>query len=117
MDETGFEAPDFDDIAPGLPAPDAAGSEAEDLGEAARQRQRLVGLLDVPLTLSVVLGKAQPTVAQLLETRVGSVIELDRRVGEPVDVLVGDRLVASGELVVVDGVLGVTLTDLRAMPS
>jgi flagellar motor switch protein FliN/FliY len=52
------------------------------------------------------------TVDQLLALESGAVIELDRRVGEPIDLYVNDRLVARGELVMVDGVLGVTMTEI-----
>lgn len=69
-------------------------------------------LLEIPVRVQAVLGHATLCVDDLLRTRAGSVIELDRRVGEPVDVLVNDRLIARGELVLIDGALGVTLTEI-----
>lgn len=67
---------------------------------------------DVPVTVSAVLGKASLEVSQLLTLEPGTVIELDRRVGEPVDVYVNNRLVARGEVVIVDDHLGVTMTEI-----
>lgn len=67
---------------------------------------------DVPVTVSAVLGKSSLEVSQLLTLAPGAVIELDRRVGEPVDVYVNNRLVARGEVVIVDDHLGVTMTEI-----
>ena len=67
---------------------------------------------DVPLTMQAVLGRARMTVSELVQMRPGRVIELDRKVGEPVDIYVNDRLIARGEVVLIDKVLGVTLTDI-----
>lgn len=67
---------------------------------------------DVPVTVQAVLGRVRMPVADLLRLKAGAVIELDRRVGEPVDILVNGRLVARGEVVLVDGALGVTLTEI-----
>lgn len=72
----------------------------------------LLPLHHVPVRVQALLGRARLTVDQLLELSVGSVVELDRRAGEPVDLLVNGRLIARGELVLVDGQLGVTLTEL-----
>jgi flagellar motor switch protein FliN/FliY len=58
------------------------------------------------------LGKASLKVNQLVKLSRGSVVELDRKIGEPVDVFVNDRLVAKGEIVLVDGKIGITLTEL-----
>ncbi|WP_417830034.1 flagellar motor switch protein FliN [Thalassospira sp.] len=67
---------------------------------------------DVPVRVSTVIGKSQIQVAQLMRLTRGAVLELDRRVGEPVDIYVNNRLVARGELVVVDENLGVTITEV-----
>ncbi len=67
---------------------------------------------DVPVTVRAVLGKSSLEVNQLLTLEPGAVIELDRRVGEPVDVYVNNRLVARGEVVIVDDHLGVTMTEI-----
>ena len=58
------------------------------------------------------LGRAKMPIAELVAMRPGYVVELDRRVGEPIDILVHDRLIARGEIVLIDGSLGVTLTEI-----
>jgi flagellar motor switch protein FliN/FliY len=58
------------------------------------------------------LGRAQLDVAQILRLGTGSVVELDRKVGEPIDIFVNNRLVARGEVVIVDDQLGVTMTEI-----
>ncbi|OSQ44752.1 flagellar motor switch protein FliN [Thalassospira sp. MCCC 1A01428] len=67
---------------------------------------------DIPVRVSTVIGKSQIQVAQLMRLTRGAVLELDRKVGEPVDIYVNNRLVARGELVVVDDRLGVTITEV-----
>lgn len=67
---------------------------------------------DVPVKISAVLGKTKIDVASLMRLGEGAVIELDRKVGEPIDLYVNDRLVARGELVMVEGSLGVTMTEI-----
>lgn len=67
---------------------------------------------DIPVQVSVVLGKTTMQVNQLLKLGRGAVIELDRKVGEPVDVFVNNRLVARGEVVVVEDRIGVTMTEI-----
>jgi flagellar motor switch protein FliN/FliY len=75
-------------------------------------RPRLESVLDVPVKVSAVLGKKRMSVAELMALGPGAVIELDRRVGEPIDLYINDTLIARGELVLVDGVLGVTMTEI-----
>lgn len=72
----------------------------------------LKAVYDVPLSISVVLGKAVMKVNQLVKLTRGSVVELDRKVGESVDVFVNDRLVAKGEIVLIENKIGVTLTEI-----
>lgn len=72
----------------------------------------LATVFDVPVNISAVLGKAHMTVAQLLKLNRGSVLELDRKVGEAIDIFVNNRLVARGEVVVVEDRLGVTMTEI-----
>ena len=72
----------------------------------------LAPVFDVPVNISAVLGKAHMSVAQLLKLGAGSVLELDRKVGEAIDIYVNNRLVARGEVVVVDERLGVTMTEI-----
>lgn len=77
-----------------------------------RIRPRLESVLDVPVKISAVLGKKRIAIADLMALDAGSVIELDRRVGEPIDLYINDTLIARGELVMVDGALGVTMTEI-----
>jgi flagellar motor switch protein FliN/FliY len=72
----------------------------------------LAPVFDVPVNISAVLGKAHMSVAQLLKLNQGSVLELDRKVGEAIDIYVNNRLVARGEVVIVDDRLGVTMTEI-----
>jgi flagellar motor switch protein FliN len=72
----------------------------------------LEAVFDVPVRVQAVLGKSTMEVNQLLKLSPGSVIELDRRVGEAVDIFVNNRLVARGEVVIVDEHLGVTMTEI-----
>ena len=72
----------------------------------------LAPVFDVPVNISAVLGKAHMSVAQLLKLNRGSVLELDRKVGEAIDIFVNNRLVARGEIVVVEDRLGVTMTEI-----
>lgn len=66
----------------------------------------------VPVQVSAVLGRATMPVSQLLKLGRGAVVELDRRVGEAIDIYVNNRLVARGEIVVVDDRLGITMTEI-----
>lgn len=72
----------------------------------------LEAVFDVPVKVSAVLGKAGMDVSQLLKLGSGAVIELDRKVGEAIDIYVNNRLVARGEVVVIDDRLGVTMTEI-----
>lgn len=72
----------------------------------------LEAVFDVPVRISVVLGRTKVPVAQLLKMDVGTVVELDRQVGEAVEIYVNDRLVARGEIVLVESRLGVTMTEI-----
>lgn len=77
-----------------------------------RSAADLVAVYDVPVNIQAVLGRSQMEVASLLRLTRGSVIELDRKVGEAIDIYVNNRLVARGEVVVVDERLGVTMTEI-----
>jgi flagellar motor switch protein FliN/FliY len=68
-------------------------------------------LLDVPLRVTVELGRTRMPVKDVLALQHGSVIELDRMAGEPVDVLVNDRLIARGEVVVIEDRFGIRITE------
>jgi flagellar motor switch protein FliN/FliY len=76
------------------------------------QTRRLDMLLDVPLDVSVELGRCRMTIQDLLALGPGAVIELDKVAGEPLDILINDRLVARGEAVVVNDMFGVRITDV-----
>jgi flagellar motor switch protein FliN len=69
-------------------------------------------VFDVPVSVQAVIGRTTIEVQKLLELGPGSVLELDRRVGEAIDIYVNSRLVARGEVVVVDDRLGVTMTEI-----
>ena len=78
-----------------------------------RTARDLEAVYDVPVTVSAVLGKATMQVSQLLKLGRGAVVELDRKLGEAIDIYVNNRLVARGEVVMVDDSrLGVTMTEI-----
>jgi flagellar motor switch protein FliN/FliY len=72
----------------------------------------LEAVFDVPVRVSVVLGRTKMPVSDLLKLDTGTVIELDRQVGEAVEIFINERLVARGEIVLVDSKLGVTMTEI-----
>src|SRR5437660_4201818 len=87
-----------------------AGATTE--GGSPRGARDLEAVYDVPVTISAVLGRATMQVSQLLKLGRGAVVELDRKVGEAIDIYVNNRLVARGEVVIVDERLGVTMTEI-----
>lgn len=91
-------------------APEAEVTQEEE--EVARTAHDLEAVFDVPVNVSAVLGKTHIEVSNLLKLGRGAVVELDRKVGEAIDIYVNDRLVARGEVVVVDDRLGVTMTEI-----
>ena len=72
----------------------------------------LEAVFDVPVQVSAVLGRARMDVGDLLKLGPGAVLELDRKVGEAIDIYVNNRLVARGEVVLVEDKLGVTMTEI-----
>ncbi len=96
------EAPPSSDV-------DVAYNEEE---EAARIAGDLEAVFDVPVQVSAVLGRSKMDVGELLKLGPGTVLELDRRVGEAIDIYVNNRLVARGEVVLVEDKLGVTMTEI-----
>jgi flagellar motor switch protein FliN/FliY len=78
----------------------------------AHDDRRLEMLLDVPLSVTVELGRTRMTIQELLSLGPGSVVELDKVAGEPLDIVVNDRLVARGEAVVVNDKFGIRITDI-----
>ncbi|HEY4161786.1 MAG TPA: flagellar motor switch protein FliN [Dongiaceae bacterium] len=90
-----------------------AGEAPEPAAEVVRSGgKELDAVYDVPVQVSAVLGRASMQVSQLLKLGRGAVVELDRKVGEAVDIYVNNRLVARGEVVVVEDRLGVTMTEI-----
>jgi flagellar motor switch protein FliN/FliY len=69
-------------------------------------------IMDVPLQISVELGKTRKTIKEILALGPGSILELDKLAGEPVDLLVNGKLIAKGEVVVIDENFGVRVTDI-----
>jgi len=90
----------------------AGDGDAEAQAEPVRTAADLEAVFDVPVQVSAVLGRATMPIAQLLKLGRGAVVELDRRVGEAIDIYVNDRLVARGEVVTVEDRLGVTMTEI-----
>jgi flagellar motor switch protein FliN/FliY len=90
-----------------------AGTAADpNAGSGPRNDLNLDVILDVPVTLSLVVGHARIPIRNLLQLNQGSVVELERAAGEPLDVYVNDTLIAQGEVVVVNDRFGVRLTDV-----
>ncbi|KJE36297.1 MULTISPECIES: flagellar motor switch protein FliN [Thalassospira] len=85
---------------------------AEAGSEQMKTSKDLEAVYDIPVQVSAVLGKATMQVSQLLKLGRGAVVELDRKVGEAIDIYVNNRLVARGEVVVVEDRLGVTMTEI-----
>ena len=92
-----------------LPAPAERDALAASPGPSLEQ---LSAVYDIPVQLAAVLGKTTMPVSQLLRLGRGAVVELDRKVGEPVEIYVNNRLVARGEVLVVDDHLGITMTEI-----
>jgi flagellar motor switch protein FliN/FliY len=90
----------------------ATGTAVEERTEQLHTASELSAVYDVPVQVSAVLGRAHMQVSQLLKLGRGAVVELDRKVGEAIDIYVNNRLVARGEVVVVDDRLGVTMTEI-----
>lgn len=88
----------------------------EEFGEDApitqEERRKLDTILDIPVTISMEVGRTQISIRNLLQLNQGSVVELDRVAGEPLDVLVNGTLIAHGEVVVVNDKFGIRLTDV-----
>jgi len=101
-----LELQNLSDRGPGTAGGGTEGSEAP------RTAQDLEAVYEIPVQVSAVLGRATMEVAQLLKLGRGAVVELDRKVGEAIDIYVNNRLVARGEVVVVEDRLGVTMTEI-----
>jgi flagellar motor switch protein FliN/FliY len=110
MSDTDAQVPLPDLNAADLPATgDVAYHDDE---QTARVAADLEAVFDVPVQVSAVLGRSKMDVGELLKLGPGTVLELDRRVGEAIDIYVNNRLVARGEVVLVEDKLGVTMTEI-----
>lgn len=90
----------------------ASFSEFEQVELSQQGQRNLDMLLDIPLKVTVELGRTRQTVEEILDLSPGSIVELDKLAGEPVDVLVNNKLIAKGEVVVIDENFGVRITDI-----
>ncbi|HEU5019972.1 MAG TPA: flagellar motor switch protein FliN [Pseudolabrys sp.] len=102
--------PDLD--AAGVPSIEESGTLAPEADHGSHGAADLEAVFDVPVQVSAVLGRARMEVVDLLNLGPGAVIELDRKVGEAIDIYVNNRLVARGEVVLVEDKLGVTMTEI-----
>lgn len=111
---SGTDNVDLPDLSNTAGATPASLLNSDGPGEIAQKHtaQDLEAVFDVPVTVSAILGKSAMEVSQLLKLGKGTVVELDRKVGEAIDIYVNDRLVARGEVVLVEDRLGVTMTEI-----
>ncbi len=91
---------------------DTIGSAMNDMSDLPNSAKDLEAVYDIPVKVSAVLGKTTMPVSNLLKLGRGAVVELDRKVGEAIDIYINNRLVARGEIVVVEDRLGVTMTEI-----
>ncbi|MGX5915155.1 flagellar motor switch protein FliN [Aliidiomarina sp. Khilg15.8] len=84
----------------------------DDSQQTPEERRKLDAILDIPVTISMEVGRSQISIRNLLQLNQGSVVELERVAGEPLDVLVNGTLIAHGEVVVVNDKFGIRLTDV-----
>src|SRR5256714_6578820 len=110
-DETKIPLPELDRNADVMPSLDEA-SLAPDADEPSRSAADLEAVFDVPVQVSAVLGRTRMDIGDLLRLGPGAVLELDRKVGEAIDIYINNRLVARGEVVLVEEKLGVTMTEM-----
>ena len=110
MSENKVPLPDLE--TEGAAPPADAVTLAPESGTTTRGASDLEAVFDVPVQVSAVLGRARMDVGELLRLGPGTVLELDRKVGEAIDIYVNNRLVARGEVVLVEDKLGVTMTEI-----
>src|SRR5260370_13854973 len=110
MSDTDAQVPLPDRNAVDLPATDDVAYHEDE--RAWRIAADLEAVFDVPVQVAAVLGRSKMDVGELLKLGPGTVLELDRRVGEAIDIYVNNRLVARGEVVLVEDKLGVTMTEI-----
>ena len=107
-EESKVPLPNLEDGAPPMPG-DLSPEPDQDTTKTAAE---LEAMFDVPVQVSAVLGRARMDVGELLRIGPGAVLVLDRKVGEAIDIYVNNRLVARGEVVLVEDKLGVTMTEI-----
>lgn len=91
---------------------DLSSSGRPDLPLTAKGASDLEQVFDVPVIVSAVLGTSHMSIGELLQLAPGRILQLERKVGEPIDIFVNNRLVARGEVVLVEDRLGVTMTEI-----
>jgi flagellar motor switch protein FliN/FliY len=105
----------LNELPEGQPVAETEAGAAQEEDDAVHTAKDLEAVYDIPVQVSAVLGKTTMQVNQLLKLGRGAVVELDRKVGEAIDIYVNNRLVARGEVVIVDERLGVTMTEIIKM--
>jgi len=110
MSDKDLDLPELDEDQTQAVQPFEEGGEDGD--ESQKFASDLEAVFDVPVNVSAVLGKTHLDVSALLKLGRGAVVELDRKVGEAIDIYVNNRLVARGEVVLVEDRLGVTMTEI-----
>lgn len=111
QDET-LNLADLEDGGAGLEDQEEDDGSLPEANKPPTNAKELEAVYDIPVQVSAVLGKANMQVSQLLKLGRGAIVELDRKVGEAIDIYVNNRLVARGEVVVVEEHLGVTMTEI-----
>ena len=107
--DSDLRLPDLEDNQSGLPYVQPTGTDGPIPHKVAGDLEQM---FDVPVNVSAVLGRTRMAVGELMQLVPGKVLELDRKVGEAIDIFVNDRLVARGEVVLVEDKLGVTMTEI-----
>ncbi|SDM91093.1 flagellar motor switch protein FliN [Bacillus sp. OK048] len=90
--------------------------ESDDVGQDLNEKMNLDLLLDIPLEIVVELGRTKKKISEVLELTSGSIVELDKMAGEPVDVYVNGKLIAKGEVVVIEEHFGVRIKEICQSP-
>jgi flagellar motor switch protein FliN/FliY len=106
------ELPDLSDEAKAVGTDVTADKPPEGEEQTQKFATDLQAVYDVHVSVSAVLGKTQMEVSELLKLGRGAIVELDRKIGEAIDIYVNNRLVARGEVVVVEDRLGITMTEI-----
>jgi len=112
-DQSDVELPDLSEETKAIPSDKPAEEQTDDSEDGTpKSATDLHAVYDVQVSVSAVLGKTHMEVSELLKLGRGAIVELDRKIGEAIDIYVNNRLVARGEVVVVEDRLGVTMTEI-----